>query len=270
MTGLRARTWSSTPTARRTTATAACYLTRTCAGLRLLPAGALVASGPSTRPTPHDMRLESQRFSRRDGLALDDHAGQLVRDGDRWLVCHQPGRLPGPARIHVRHTSSHPTTCSRACTSSRPSAPPLPTALRAPGTRPSPALAGRWHVTFVESPSPAAFPVSSGPRQHAAVTHWSDGLEPTWRRTTCGGARARAGLPSRGPPGCRSPPTAGTGLPSSTSPATPGRRDAPYPTSIPHPQLVPDPAGGWLVITFDCDPPRAARCWGTAGTATCW
>ena len=30
-----------------------------------------------------------------------------------------------------------------------------------------------------------------------------------------------------------------------------GRLDAPYPTNIPHPQLVPDPAGGWLMVTFD-------------------
>jgi hypothetical protein len=30
-----------------------------------------------------------------------------------------------------------------------------------------------------------------------------------------------------------------------------GRLDAPYPTNIPHPQLVPEPAGGWLMVTFD-------------------
>jgi hypothetical protein len=30
-----------------------------------------------------------------------------------------------------------------------------------------------------------------------------------------------------------------------------GRLDAPYPTNIPHPQLVPDPAGGWWMVTFD-------------------
>jgi hypothetical protein len=30
-----------------------------------------------------------------------------------------------------------------------------------------------------------------------------------------------------------------------------GDLDAPYGTNIPHPQLVPDPAGGSLMITFD-------------------
>jgi len=30
-----------------------------------------------------------------------------------------------------------------------------------------------------------------------------------------------------------------------------GRLDAPYPTNIPHPQMVPDPAGGWWLLTFD-------------------
>ena len=30
-----------------------------------------------------------------------------------------------------------------------------------------------------------------------------------------------------------------------------GRLDAPYPTNIPHPQLLPDPGGGWWMLTFD-------------------
>jgi len=30
-----------------------------------------------------------------------------------------------------------------------------------------------------------------------------------------------------------------------------GRLDAPYPTNIPHPQLLEDPAGGWWMVTFD-------------------
>ncbi len=30
-----------------------------------------------------------------------------------------------------------------------------------------------------------------------------------------------------------------------------GRLDAPYPTNIPHPQLVPLPRGGYLIVTFD-------------------
>jgi hypothetical protein len=30
-----------------------------------------------------------------------------------------------------------------------------------------------------------------------------------------------------------------------------GRLDAPYGTNIPHPQLVPDPGGGWWMVTFE-------------------
>jgi len=30
-----------------------------------------------------------------------------------------------------------------------------------------------------------------------------------------------------------------------------GRLDAPYPTNIPHPQIVPLPDGGHLLVTFD-------------------
>jgi hypothetical protein len=37
----------------------------------------------------------------------------------------------------------------------------------------------------------------------------------------------------------------------STSMRRVGRLDAPYPTNIPHPQLVPLPRGGYLMVTFD-------------------
>ena len=33
-----------------------------------------------------------------------------------------------------------------------------------------------------------------------------------------------------------------------------GRLDAPYPTNVPHPAAVPDPGGGWWLVTFDGTP----------------
>ncbi len=81
------------------------YLTWTCAGSRLLPqAHWAVFTLDLADPT----RLEqvAQLYSRRDGLLLGDHAGQLVRDGDRWLVATSSwGDFDGTG-VHVRHLAT--------------------------------------------------------------------------------------------------------------------------------------------------------------------
>jgi hypothetical protein len=195
------------------------------------------------------MRLESQLFTRRDGLVLGDHAGQLVRDGDRWLVLTSSWGDFAPGSIHVRHTSSgddllsgvHLLPTERA---------PLPTDV---GSW-DPALTridGRWRLGFVESPSQDPFDFHPALAETAA-RDWTDGLEKVAAADNlhqCEGPVIAAVdgtsyLLASDKDNQNYPvfDLAGRRL---------GRLDAPYPTNIPHPQLVPDPAAGWLMLTFD-------------------
>ena len=81
------------------------FMTWTCAGLGFFQQAhwTVWSHDPSA---PDDMRLEAQLFSRRDGLVVGDHAGQLVRDGDRWLVATSAWGDFRPGSIHVRHTET--------------------------------------------------------------------------------------------------------------------------------------------------------------------
>ena len=81
------------------------FLTWTCAGLGFFQQAhwTVWSLDPAA---PAEMRLESQLFTRRDGLVLGDHAGQLVRDGDRWLVATSSWGDFEPGSIHVRHCES--------------------------------------------------------------------------------------------------------------------------------------------------------------------
>ena len=58
------------------------FLTWTCAGLGFFQQAHWTAWSFDPA-SPRDLRLESQLFSRRDGLVLGDHAGQLVRHRHR-------------------------------------------------------------------------------------------------------------------------------------------------------------------------------------------
>ncbi|WP_126688201.1 hypothetical protein [Nocardioides ferulae] len=224
------------------------FLTWTCAGLGFFQqAHWSVWSLDPADPT--DLRLESQLFTRRDGLVLGDHAGQLVRVGDRWLVATSSWGDFAPGRIHVRHTETDADLLSGVHLLETERT-PLPTAH---GSW-DPALTrvdGRWQVAYVESPSQDPFDF------HPALAstdrdRWTDGLTPVFAAAdlrqcegpvlvTAGGTtwllasdRDAAAFPVFDLAGRRA-----------------GRLDAPYPTNIPHPQLLPDPAGGWWLLTFD-------------------
>ncbi len=227
------------------------YLTWTCAGLGFFQQAhwSVWSLDPAH---PDQMRLESQLFTRRDGLVLGDHAGQLVRDGDRWLVLTSSWGDFAPGRIHVRHTSTthdlltgvHLLETERT---------PMPTDA---GSW-DPALTrvdGTWHVGFVESPSQDPFDFH--PALAATSSEdWTEGLEVTAAATDlhqCEGPVIAA-------VGDRTYLLAsdkdGRGYPVfDLEGRRLGRLDAPYPSNIPHPQLVPDPAGGWLMLTFDGTP----------------
>ena len=110
---------------------------------------------------------------------------------------------------------------------------------------------GRWRLGFVESPSQDPFDFHPALAETSS-RDWTEGLEKV---------AAAADLHQ-----CEGPVITtvdGTGYLLASdkdnqnypvfdlSGRRLGRLDAPYPTNIPHPQLVPDPAGGWLMVTFD-------------------
>jgi hypothetical protein len=224
------------------------YLTWTCAGLGFFQqAHWTVWSLDPADPT--DLRLEAQLFSHRDGLVLGDHAGQLVRDGDRWLVATSSWGDFEPGSIHVRHceTTDDLLTGVHLLETERTSLPTEhgswdPAIQRIDGT---------WHVAFVESPSQDPFDFHPALATSSGV-HWADGLEKvfaadslhqcegpilatvddtTWLLASDGDHRLYPVFDLAG--------------------RRVGRLDAPYPTNIPHPQLLADPAGGWWIVTFD-------------------
>ena len=101
------------------------------------------------------MRLEAQLFSRRDGLVLGDHAGQLVRDGNKWLVATSSWGDFAPGGIHVRHTETSADLLTGVhLLDTEPT--PLPT--RHGAWDPSlTRTADTWQVAFGESPSQDPF-----------------------------------------------------------------------------------------------------------------
>jgi hypothetical protein len=224
------------------------FLTWTCAGLGFFQQAhwTVWSMDPAA---PEEMRLEAQLFTRRDGLVLGDHAGQLVRDGDRWLVGTSAWGDFAPGRVHVRHA----TTTSDLLTGVH-VLDTEPTGLPTEHQSWDPAftrLEGSWHVGFVESPSQDPFDFHPALARTSSAD-WTDGLSlvaaadslhqcegpiiatvegETWLLASDGDDRNYPVFDLTG--------------------RRVGRLDAPYPTNIPHPQLVADPAGGWLMVTFD-------------------
>jgi hypothetical protein len=224
------------------------YLTWTCAGLGFFQQAhwTVWSMDPAV---PRDMRLEAQLFSRRDGLVLGDHAGQVVRDGGRWWVATSSWGDFSPGSIHVRHTATTDDVLSGVhVLDTEPT--PLPTehgSWDPAYTR----VDDTWHVGFVESPSQDPFDFHPALASTTADS-WIDGLS----RTAAADTLHQCEGPIIATVG------ASTWLLASDGDAhnypvfnlegrRVGRLDAPYPTNIPHPQLLEDPAGGWWMVTFD-------------------
>jgi hypothetical protein len=204
---------------------------------------------------PQEQRLEAQLFSRRDGRVLGDHAGQVVRDGRRWLVATSSWGDFAPGTIHVRHTTTTADVLSgvHVLDTART---PLPT--RQGSWDPAiTRIDGTWHVGFVESPSQAAGKPFDF---HPALASTSS---TTWHEELTKVAAATSLHQAEGPILVRIAGEAWLLASDGDDHHYPvftltgrrvGRVDAPYPTNIPHPQLVPRPGGGWWLVTFDGTP----------------
>ncbi|WP_418059833.1 hypothetical protein [Pimelobacter simplex] len=224
------------------------FLTWTCAGTGFFQQAhwGVFALDPEN---PVAMEQVAQIYVRRDSLLLGDHAGQLVRDGERWLVASSSwGDFDGSG-VHVRHaTSTADLLHGVHVLETEPLA--LPTDLDAwdPSlTR----IDGTWTWAYVASPSQSPFDF------HPALAR-ADGADPFRRLRAVGADRTRHQ-------------TEGTLLVRDTDrwlvlasdgdarqyPAYDlslrrvGRIDAPYGTNIPHPQAIVRADGTWLIITFD-------------------
>jgi hypothetical protein len=237
------------------------YLTATCAGLGFFTQAhwGVFAFHPD-RVAEDGLEQTAHLYSRRDRLLLGDHAGQLVRDGDRWHVAVSSWGDFTPQRgVHVRHVTTtedllhgvHVLDTQRT---------PMPTGRGSydPGmTR----IGGRWHVSYVESVShrPSRFhpALAVGPEaaEEAADDepgHLTDGLvrageaddldfcegpvlarvDGRWRVLASDGKARRYPV-------------------FDLSMRRIGDLDAPYGSNLPHPNVVDLPDGGRLILTFD-------------------
>lgn len=229
------------------------YLTMTCAGLGFFQQAHW---GVFTLDLDDLTRLEqvAHLYFSRDGLTLGDHAGQIIADGDRFIVAVSSWGDFASGNIHVRHTATQRDVLSGVhVLSSEPL--PLPTQMGAwdPSlTR----IDGRWHVGFVESPSQGArfdfHPALAvgtpgddyvGPLELVGADdslHQCEGpilaeLEGRWQLLASDGDQ-------------REYPVYELDM------SRVGTLDAPYPTNIPHPQLVTVPGSDGprhLIVTFD-------------------
>jgi hypothetical protein len=224
------------------------FLTATCAGLGFFHQAhwGVFAFDPDD---PLPLEQVAQLYFERDGLLLGDHAGQIVRDRDRWIVATSSWGDFAFDGMHVRHTVTdadvlhgvHVLATERT---------PLPTTM---GSW-DPAMTridGRWHVAFVESPSQEPFDFHPALATTDAA-EWTEGLELVGSAPDlhqCEGpiiAQLDGSwwlLASDGDD--RNYPAFDLGM------RRVGRVDAPYPTNIPHPQLVELSGGGHLMLTFD-------------------
>jgi hypothetical protein len=238
------------------------YLTATCAGLGFFPQAHW---GVFTLDLERPDRLEQvgQLFTRRDGMLLGDHAGQVVRDDEhgRWLVLTSAWGDFGTRRrddVHVRHATTREDVLETERTS-------LPTTAGSwdPGLT---QVDGRWHVSFVSSPSQdpfdfhpalAAGPRDAAPFERLALVGEADDLHRCEGPVLASVDGAWWLLASDGEQ--RDYPVFDLGM------RRVGRLDAPYVSNIPHPQLVPLPDGGFLLVTFDGVPPFRGKLLGYGG-----
>jgi hypothetical protein len=232
------------------------FITWTCAGPGFFQQAhwGVFAFDPAA---PTAMEQVAQLYTRRDGLLLGDHAGQLVRDGDRWLVANTSwGDFDGSG-VHVRATTST-ADLLRGVHVLETTPVALPTSLDTwdPSlTR----IDGAWRWAYVESPSQSPFDFHPALARTGAADPFAELIAvgaDRGRHQTEGTVLVRDTdrwllLASDGD--AREYPVYDLGV------RRVGLLDAPYGSNIPHPQVLTDDDGRWLMVTFDATNPFAAR-----------
>ena len=235
------------------------FLTATCAGPGFFTQAhwGVFAFDPD-RVAVDGLEQTAHLFTRRDGMVLGDHAGQLVRDGDTWHAAVSSWGDFTPQRgVHVRHlTTSADLLHGVHLLETRRTPMPTDRGSYDPGMT---LIDGRWHVSYVESVShrPSRFhpALAVGPE---GAAHWTEGLERVGEADdldfTEGPVLARLDenwrvLASDGK--ARRYPAFDLRM------RRVGDLDAPYGTNLPHPNLVDLPGGGRLLVTFDGTPHRS-------------
>jgi len=225
------------------------YLTATCAGLGFFQQAHW---GVFTLDLGDPTRIEqvAHLFSARDGLVLGDHAGQVVRDGDTWHVATSSWGDFDFDGVHVRHTSTSEDVLHGVhVLETEPTTLPTDVSSWDPGmTR----IDGRWYVGFVESPSQDPFSfhpaLAVGPEGGAL---W-DGLELVGAAEDLQGCEGPILTEVDGRPYLLASDGHARAYPVfDLEMQRLGLLDAPYKTNIPHPNLIPLPDGGHLIVTFD-------------------
>jgi hypothetical protein len=245
------------------------YLTMTCAGMgffRQAHWGVFTLD----LSAPDRVVQVGHLFSRRDGRVLGDHAGQLVVDGDTVrLAVSSWGDFDPATGLHVRHAECGLDVLHGVhVVDTEPLAMPTRHSAWDPAAT---VIDDRWHVAFVESPSQEPFDFRPALAVGPPGGGWGEGLERVGADTSldqCEGpilARVEDEwrlLASDGR-GRRYPVYDLEMRPVGTLPA-------PYPSNIPHPQVVPLPPGSAsateLLVTFDGTPwSRRVLGYGTHG-----
>ncbi|MGW4058313.1 hypothetical protein ACWEGE_08530 [Amycolatopsis sp. NPDC004747] len=199
---------------------------------------------------PAKLEQVAALFFERDGVVLGDHAGQIVLDGDRFVLLMSSWGDFSFNGVHVRHAVTRDDVLSgvHVLPTSRL---PLPTAVSSW----DPALTkidGRWHIAFVESPAQQpAFVFHPALAAAPCGADYDQGLTllgaDTSVKQTEGTILQRVGgrwylFASDGD--AREYPVYDLGL------RKLGTLNAPYGTNIPHPMLV-KIGDRWWLPTFD-------------------
>jgi hypothetical protein len=227
------------------------YLTATCAGLGFFQQA---HCGVFTMDLREPERLEQvgQLFFARDGLVLGDHAGQVIVDeaAGTYMVAMSSWGDFNFDGVHIRHTTTREDVLSGVhVLETEPLQLPTDVGTWDPSLT---LIDGRWHVAFVESPSQNPF------NFHPALAVGPEGADHASGLELVGADDSMSE--------CEGPilqevdgqwwllASDGVGKEYRVydlSMKQRGTLDAPYGTNIPHPQLVPRPGGGWLMITFE-------------------
>jgi len=234
------------------------YLTATCAGLGFFRQAhwGVFAFDPDLagRGGLH-LEQTANLFSRRDGKLVGDHAGQLVRDGDQWLVAVSSWGDFAPERgVHVRRatTSDDLLTGVHVLDTERVEM-PTDNGSYDPGmTR----IDGRWHVSYVESvghtPSDFHPALAVAP---AGADDWAKGLLRVGAASELHQCEGPILARPDGPTGewqvLTSDGDARRYRAFDLGMRPVGELDAPYGTNIPHPQVIDLPDGERIIVTFD-------------------